>query len=210
MLADGRRLGEEARNRNCFCAPSEPALDLRAAPVFQSNFPHGYGIANPVNGDTYGALFNPNWENCGHCAPTISNPSGKLCFLFRTERQSNAFPCDSFVVRVAVTERVDDAWWGVDLGNTIRVRSVRLQNRADCCPWRLEGINIYLGEHGNTNHRFIENSMVAHDIPVPQATPLLIPINATGRYLFVRKLTAGGYYSGLSLCEIEVFGEANA
>lgn len=75
MLADGRRLGEEARNRNCFCAPSEPALDLRAAPVFQSNFPHGYGIANPVNGDTYGALFNPNWENCGHCAPTISNPS---------------------------------------------------------------------------------------------------------------------------------------
>ena len=76
--------------------------------------------------------------------------------------------------------------------------------------WRLEGINIYLGEHGNTNHRFIENSMVAHDIAVPQTTPLLIPINATGRYLFVRKLTAGGYYSGLSLCEIEVFGEANA
>ena len=146
------------------------------------------------------------WTLCAyHLEPFL-----KLCFLFRTERQSNAFPCDSFVARVAVTERVDDAWWGVDLGNTIRVRSVRLQNRADCCPWRLEGINIYLGEHGNTNHRFIENSMVAHDIAVPQTTPLLIPINATGRYLFVRKLTAGGYYSGLSLCEIEVFGEANA
>lgn len=107
--------------------------------------------------------------------------------------------------RCTVTGRTDDAWWGVDLGKTTRVRSVRLQNRADCCPWRLENIKLYLGETGNVDMRFHDNAMVAHDINVPQLTPLSIPINASGRYLFVRRQTAGGHFSGLTLCELEVF-----
>lgn len=109
------------------------------------------------------------------------------------------------VNHATVTERVGDAWWGVDLGHSRRIRSIRLQNRADCCPWRLEGINVYLGDHGNTDLRFIENAMVAHDKNVPQDVPLFLPINATGQYLFVRRQTAGGHYSGLTICEIEVY-----
>lgn len=170
MTASGRKLAEEAEARGCACLPVKESLDLSAAPVFQANYPKGFGVANPVNRDTAGAVTNPNWDACGH-----------------------------------FTERINDAWWGVDLGHSRSVHSIRMQNRADCCPWRLEGINVYLGEHGNTDLRFIENSMVVHDKNVPQNVPLFLPINATGRYLFVRRLTAGGHYSGLTLCELEVY-----
>ena len=103
------------------------------------------------------------------------------------------------------TGRDGDAWWGVDLGKPRRVQSLRLQNRADCCPWRLEDVKVYLGATGNTEMRFIENSMVAHDLYVPQHEPLSVAVNATGRFLFLRRQTAGGHYSGMTLCEIEVF-----
>lgn len=68
MSATGRRLDEEAGTRDCLCLPAKASLDLSDAPVFQANYPKGFGTANPVNRDTAGAVSNPNWENCGHCA----------------------------------------------------------------------------------------------------------------------------------------------
>jgi hypothetical protein len=201
MTASGRKLAEEAEARGCACLPVKESLDLSAAPVFQANYPKGFGVANPVNRDTAGAVTNPNWDACGHC----TLPRSALHTIPLSARPY--IPADTLndVDRVTVTERINDAWWGVDLGHSRSVHSIRMQNRADCCPWRLEGINVYLGEHGNTDLRFIENSMVVHDKNVPQNVPLFLPINATGRYLFVRRLTAGGHYSGLTLCELEVY-----
>ena len=93
---------------------------------------------------------------------------------------------------------VADPWWGVDLGAQRRVTRVKLYNRNDCCPDRLEQINIYLG---NDFESYSANPIVASGIDVPQHSPLEVSIYQSGRYLFVAR--PGN--TGLTLCEIQVW-----
>jgi len=95
---------------------------------------------------------------------------------------------------------VNDAWWAVDLGSQKRVTKVKLYNRNDCCPERLQGVKIHLG---NSFTDRSSNREVASNVNVPQHSPLTVDINAVGRYLFVSK--QGG---GLTLCEIQVYATA--
>ena len=75
---------------------------------------------------------------------------------------------------------------------------VKLYNRNDCCPDRLQSVNIYLG---NNFEDYTANALVAAGISVPQHTPLEEGINRSGQYLFVAR--PGNI--GLTLCEIEVW-----
>ena len=93
---------------------------------------------------------------------------------------------------------VADPWWGVDLGAQRRVTRVKLYNRNDCCPDRLEQINIYLGDNFDN---YSANAEVVSGISVPQHSPLEVVIDGTGRYLFV----ARPGQTGLTLCEIQVW-----
>ena len=93
---------------------------------------------------------------------------------------------------------VTDPWWGVDLGAHRFVTRVKLYNRNDCCPDRLQQVSIYLG-HDFENLYY--NPLMASGIDVPRHTPLEVPINYWGRYLFV---TRPGQ-TGLTLCEIQVW-----
>ena len=93
---------------------------------------------------------------------------------------------------------VANPWWGVDLGAQRKVTRVKLYNRNDCCPDRLQNVNIYLGD---TFDNYSTNALVASGISVPQRTPLEVTISKSGQYLFV----ARPGYTGLTLCEIQVW-----
>jgi len=97
---------------------------------------------------------------------------------------------------------VSNPWWGVDLGSTRTVTRVKLYNRNDCCPDRLQNVAIYLGNDWNT---YSNNAQVASNVNVQGNTPLEVNIDAQGRYLFV----ARPGYSGLTLCEIQVWAGAS-
>ena len=60
------------------------------------------------------------------------------------------------------------AWWTVSLSGTWDVTSVQLSNRAGCCPDRLQGIDVYVG-----------NTKCASSISVGDETKT-IPCVATG------------------------------
>ena len=93
-----------------------------------------------------------------------------------------------------------DAWWAVDLGATHMVESVKLYNRNDCCPNRLQNVQVYLGSSWES---YAGNTLVASDVDVPQHSPLTVPIQQAGRYLWVAKSNK------LTICAIEVYGYAH-
>ena len=97
---------------------------------------------------------------------------------------------------------VPDPWWGVDLGAQRIVTRVKLYNRNDFRPERLELVNIYLGDNFDN---YSANAEVASGINVPRYSPLEVVIDGTGRYLFV----ARSGQIGLTLCEILVWIEGD-
>lgn len=90
-------------------------------------------------------------------------------------------------------------WWGVDLGSQRQVTKVKLYNRNNCCPERLQGVSIYLG---NVWDSYSGNNEVANHVDVPRHSPLVVNVNAQGRYLFVARPGQDDY---LTLCEIQVW-----
>ncbi|EOD15185.1 hypothetical protein EMIHUDRAFT_245984 [Emiliania huxleyi CCMP1516] len=90
-------------------------------------------------------------------------------------------------------------WWGVDLGSEVYVRYVRLQNRNDCCPHRLTGIDIYLGTTAET---YTGNALVKSDVSVLSNVMLEVEINALGRYIYLNRPSA----TGLTVCKFYVYG----
>ncbi|EOD34345.1 hypothetical protein EMIHUDRAFT_202104 [Emiliania huxleyi CCMP1516] len=90
-------------------------------------------------------------------------------------------------------------WWGVNLGSEVYVRYVRLQNRNDCCPQRLTGIDIYLGTTAET---YTGNALVKSDVSVSSNVMLEVEINALGRYIYLNRPSA----TGLTVCKFYVYG----
>ena len=62
---------------------------------------------------------------------------------------------------------------------------------------RLENVDIYLGDSWTS---YSANTLVASGVNVPQNSPLALPINAVGRYLFVSKSSPQ-----LTICELDVY-----
>ncbi|EOD21419.1 hypothetical protein EMIHUDRAFT_255273, partial [Emiliania huxleyi CCMP1516] len=85
-------------------------------------------------------------------------------------------------------------WWGVDLGNEVYVRYVRLQNRNDCCAERLTDVDIYLGSTAET---YTGNALVKSDVSVLSNVMLEVEINALGRYIYLNRPSA----AGLTVCK---------
>ncbi|XP_028281488.1 uncharacterized protein LOC114448621 isoform X2 [Parambassis ranga] len=101
------------------------------------------------------------------------------------------------------TSREDNPWWSVDLLNTYKITSVTVTNRKDCCPERLNGAEIRIGnslsDNGNANPR----CAVITSIPAG-ATQTFECNGMEGRYV---NIVIPGRKEYLTLCEVEVSGE---
>ncbi|XP_066518450.1 fucolectin-1-like [Hoplias malabaricus] len=92
-------------------------------------------------------------------------------------------------------------WWRVDLLIEYQISSVVITNRGDCCPTRIDGAEIRIGNslenNGNNNPR----CAVITDIPAGSSSTF--SCDMIGRYVNVVIPKNG---SVLTLCEVEVYG----
>ncbi|KAI4887214.1 hypothetical protein NFI96_008581 [Prochilodus magdalenae] len=92
-------------------------------------------------------------------------------------------------------------WWRVDLLVVYQISSIVITNRGDCCPDRLIGAEVRIGNsldnNGNNNPRCAVIS------EVPATTTFTVPCNMYGRYV---SLVIPGTGKFLTLCEVEVYG----
>uniref|UniRef100_UPI0037E79A17 uncharacterized protein n=1 Tax=Semicossyphus pulcher TaxID=241346 RepID=UPI0037E79A17 len=94
-------------------------------------------------------------------------------------------------------------WWRVDLLESYIITSVVITNRGDCCPERLNGAEIHIGNSLQDNG--VGNPRVGVISQIPAGRSLKITFNrlVEGRYVVVT-LTGPGKI--LALCEVEVYG----
>uniref|UniRef100_A0A3P9ADP9 Fucolectin tachylectin-4 pentraxin-1 domain-containing protein n=1 Tax=Esox lucius TaxID=8010 RepID=A0A3P9ADP9_ESOLU len=100
------------------------------------------------------------------------------------------------------TQKDTNPWWRVDLGDVYRVRTVSLTNRGDCCPERLDGAEIRIGNSLENNG--INNPRCAVISNIPAGETHYFQCNEMeGRYVVV---VIPGRAEFLTLCEVEVYG----
>ena len=104
-----------------------------------------------------------------------------------------------------------DPFWGVDLEEEAAVGAVRLWNRVDCCAERLQGVDIYIGNHTTP---FRDASVCASNVHVRGGDSEIVWCGqvgeggvggggvAVGRYVFV---VLPGEAKILTICEAEVY-----
>ncbi|XP_071017840.1 uncharacterized protein [Oncorhynchus clarkii lewisi] len=93
-------------------------------------------------------------------------------------------------------------WWRVDLLNVYRITDVTLTNRGDCCPERLDGAEIRIGNSLENNG--INNPRCAVISHIPAGETHTFQCNEMeGRYVVV---VIPGRSEWLTLCELEVHG----
>ena len=104
-----------------------------------------------------------------------------------------------------------DPTWMVDLLRSQEVVAVRLWQRADCCPERLHGISIYVGDEPSA----FDNSLCAAGVDVRAADSAIVwcgdggdraETSPKGRYVFV---VLPGDGKILTICEAEVYGRSS-
>ncbi|KAG2464870.1 FUCL4 protein, partial [Polypterus senegalus] len=101
----------------------------------------------------------------------------------------------------ACTDATSNPWWRVDLLQTYKVSMVVITNRGDCCPERINGAEIRIGNSlendGNSNPR------CATITSIPAGISTSYNCNGMeGRYVNV---VIPGKTQYLTLCEVEVF-----
>uniref|UniRef100_A0A9J8B8P0 Si:ch211-215k15.4 n=1 Tax=Cyprinus carpio carpio TaxID=630221 RepID=A0A9J8B8P0_CYPCA len=97
----------------------------------------------------------------------------------------------------------DDPWWRLDLLDKYVVTSITITNRKDCCPERLDGAEIHIGNsllnNGNSNPMAGKIS----SIPGGRSLTFKWKKGIPGRYINV---VIPGSNRLLTLCEVEVYG----
>uniref|UniRef100_A0A667XQ03 Si:ch211-215k15.4 n=1 Tax=Myripristis murdjan TaxID=586833 RepID=A0A667XQ03_9TELE len=93
-------------------------------------------------------------------------------------------------------------WWRVDLLDTFIITSIIITNRGDCCPERLNGAQVYVGNSLEQNGAGNPLAGVISHIPAGESLPLSLTRGMEGRYVTVRLPRTGH----LTLCEVEVYG----
>uniref|UniRef100_A0A8C1J2M5 Fucolectin tachylectin-4 pentraxin-1 domain-containing protein n=1 Tax=Cyprinus carpio TaxID=7962 RepID=A0A8C1J2M5_CYPCA len=88
-------------------------------------------------------------------------------------------------------------WWRVDLSYIYRVSRVVITNRLDCCPERINGAEIRIGNS-------LENNGNNNPIIPAGVSSTYICNDMEGRYV---NLIIPGDSRILTLCEVEVYGE---
>lgn len=97
-----------------------------------------------------------------------------------------------------------DPWWRLDLGQTYRISAVKITNRGDCCPERLNGAQIRIGNSlANNGNNNTWCTTINH---IPRGNTLSFNCNSgflEGRFVNV---VIPGHNKTLTLCEVEVYG----
>uniref|UniRef100_A0A8C1J0X3 Fucolectin tachylectin-4 pentraxin-1 domain-containing protein n=1 Tax=Cyprinus carpio TaxID=7962 RepID=A0A8C1J0X3_CYPCA len=94
-------------------------------------------------------------------------------------------------------------WWRVDLSYIYRVSRVVITNRLDCCPERINGAEIRIGNSLENNGN--NNPICAVISSIPAGVSSTYTCNdMEGRYV---NLIIPGDSRILTLCEVEVYGE---
>uniref|UniRef100_A0A667WKX3 Fucolectin tachylectin-4 pentraxin-1 domain-containing protein n=1 Tax=Myripristis murdjan TaxID=586833 RepID=A0A667WKX3_9TELE len=103
----------------------------------------------------------------------------------------------------ACTRKDLKPWWRVDLLKTHKVNYVTITNRKDCCPQRINGAEIHIGDslsdNGNKNPRCAVVSTISAG-----GTQTFKCNGMRGRYV---NIVIPGKRQYLTLCEVEVYGE---
>ncbi|XP_078101034.1 uncharacterized protein LOC144513733 [Sander vitreus] len=93
-------------------------------------------------------------------------------------------------------------WWRLDLLKTYQINTVTITNRGDCCPERINGAEIRIGnslnDNGNNNPRCAVISSMAAGI-----SQTFVCNGMEGRYV---NIVIPGRQEYLTLCEVEVTG----
>nr|XP_046176436.1 uncharacterized protein LOC124008884 [Oncorhynchus gorbuscha] len=92
-------------------------------------------------------------------------------------------------------------WWRVDLLDVYRVTAVNITNRGDCCPERLDGAEIRIGNSLENNSINNPRCVVISNIPAGKTYTFQCN-EMEGRYVVV---VIPGQNKILTLCEVEVF-----
>ncbi|KAJ8415643.1 hypothetical protein AAFF_G00402000, partial [Aldrovandia affinis] len=98
------------------------------------------------------------------------------------------------------TEAETDPWWRVDLLRKHRVTSVTITNRGDCCPERLDGAEIRIGNSMENNGNNNPVCAVVSTIPAGESATFECH-EMEGHYV---NIIQSGCYKFLTLCEVEV------
>ncbi|XP_038552470.1 uncharacterized protein LOC119886057 isoform X3 [Micropterus salmoides] len=103
----------------------------------------------------------------------------------------------------SVTQKDQNPWWSLDLLKTYNINTVTITNRKDCCPERLNGAEIRIGnsltDNGNANPRCAVISSIAAG-----ASQTFVCNGMEGRYV---NIVIPGRQEYLTLCEVEVTGQ---
>ncbi|XP_039662035.1 uncharacterized protein LOC120562388 isoform X1 [Perca fluviatilis] len=96
-------------------------------------------------------------------------------------------------------------WWRLDLLKTYQIDTVTITNRGDCCPERINGAEIRIGnslnDNGNGNPRCAVISSMAAG-----TSQTFVCNGMEGRYV---NIVIPGRQEYLTLCEVEVTGQAS-
>ncbi|XP_056316839.1 uncharacterized protein LOC130231526 [Danio aesculapii] len=95
-----------------------------------------------------------------------------------------------------------DPWWRLDLGHIYQVSAVVVTNRLDCCPERINGAEIHIGNSLENNGNNNPICAVISSIPAGVSATFVCN-NMEGRYV---NLFIPGDLKFLTLCEVEVHG----
>ncbi|KAL1272095.1 hypothetical protein QQF64_031111 [Cirrhinus molitorella] len=96
-------------------------------------------------------------------------------------------------------------WWRLDLHQVYRVSKVVITNRKDCCPERINGAEIHIGNSLENNGN--DNPICAVISAIPAGESYNYSCGGMeGRYV---NLIIPGDMKMLTLCEVEVYGEGN-
>uniref|UniRef100_A0A669E209 Uncharacterized LOC100699110 n=2 Tax=Oreochromis niloticus TaxID=8128 RepID=A0A669E209_ORENI len=102
----------------------------------------------------------------------------------------------------ACTNNNLNPWWRLDLLKTHKINTVTITNRQDCCPERINGAEIRIGnslnDNGNANPRCAVISSIAAG-----ASQTFACNGMEGRYI---NIVIPGRTEYLTLCEVEVDG----
>ncbi|XP_066532379.1 fucolectin-4-like [Hoplias malabaricus] len=101
------------------------------------------------------------------------------------------------------TDQQHHPWWRVDLLNEFTITSITITNRADCCPERINGAEVHIGNslvnEGNSNPW----AGVIPTLPAGQSITFNFEKSFSGRYVNVIIPKENQI---LTLCEVEVYG----
>ncbi|XP_048057798.1 uncharacterized protein LOC125275143 isoform X2 [Megalobrama amblycephala] len=94
-------------------------------------------------------------------------------------------------------------WWRVDLLNVYKITRVSITNRGDCCPERMNGVQIRIGNSLANNGNNNQLAATVASMPLGETQTFKFhPIK--GRYV---NIFIPGRNEYLTLCEVEVFSD---